>query len=214
MEKFAISADPHHQQYVPIERCRLAARVAEELLGVDRVQVRWMDWLRDGFDTDKLSPGRRTEIFSQYASGGRDRFNGRAVSMLAENLLCKSVRELDDNPCKESLLRSRHVHVDPAGRIMPGTCAGIVLGTADEEKDVATIWRRLDDEHGDRPILSVLAERGPVGLLEMARSEGFEPREGYAGKCHLCWDIRRHLACKCKFTEVLAPTWMYLNGRA
>jgi hypothetical protein len=43
-------------------------------------------------------------------------------------------------------------------------------------------------------IVQPLCARGPAGLLERARATGFRPRaEGYASKCQLCFDLRRHL---------------------
>ncbi|HUS46568.1 MAG TPA: radical SAM protein, partial [Phycisphaerae bacterium] len=83
MAKLCISVDPYHQQYVPLERARLAAAVAEELLGAGRVQVRWRDWLDGGFGTGSLSPADRRGVFAEYAARGRDRFNGRAAESLA-----------------------------------------------------------------------------------------------------------------------------------
>jgi hypothetical protein len=211
MRKLVISADPYHQQFVPIERCRLAARVAEQVLGGARVQVRWRDWLADGQDTDALGEPRRTELFARYAAAGRDRLNGRAAQHLAANLPFRPVGEFADNPCRQSLLRSRHVHVDAAGRVIPGTCAGIVLGQA-KAQSVAEVWRRLADEHAARPIVGTLAERGPVGLLDEAVGHGFLPGQGYASKCHLCWDIRRWLVAGGLHLDELQPAWMYLDS--
>jgi hypothetical protein len=47
-------------------------------------------------------------------------------------------------------------------------------------------------------------------LLPLAESAGFVPRAGYAGKCHLCWDIRRWLALeKGLYTNELGPIELY-----
>ena len=208
MGKLVISTDPYHQQYVPIERCRLTASVAGEVLGHDRLQVRWRDWLEEGFDTDTLSPPERKELFASYARQGRDRLNGRAADTLAGCSERKSPQEFADKPCREALLRSRHVHIDPEGRVMPGTCAGIVLGTA-VGQSVGGIWRRLNAEHPRRPLIGALADRGPCGMLDLPETNEFEPRRGYASKCHLCWDIRGHLVRQGCFPESLVPAWMY-----
>ena len=208
MGKLVISTDPYHQEFVPISRCRLAARVAEEVLGARRVQVRWRDWLAEGFDTAGLDDSQRAALFARYASAGKDRLTGRAADALAGNLPCMSAGNFADRPCKERLLRSRHVHIDGGGRMMPGVCAGIVLGVAGRES-VSDVWRRLAADHNRRPIVAALAERGPVGLLPLAERTGFAPQAGYAGKCHLCWQIRRHLSQTGLYEEELAPAWMY-----
>jgi len=208
MGKLVISADPYHQQFVPIERCRLAARLAEEILGPRRVQVRWRDWLADGYDTDSLGDAEREALFARCALGGRDRLTGRAAERLAEQLPPKPAGEYADTPCREALLRSRHVHVDPAGRVMPGTCAGLVLGTIGPES-VSDIWRRLESDHADRAIIAPLARGGPTALR--GRLGGEEPLRpgGYASKCHFCWLIRRELLHRGLGGQEIQPAWMY-----
>jgi len=208
MEKLVISTDPYHQQFVPIGHCRLAARIAEELLGAGRVQVRWRDWLVEGTDTASWSDSRRAELFARYARRGRDRLCGRAADRLAPLLPGRRAEQFADKPCRGALLRSRHVHVDPAGRLMPGTCAGIVLGTVGPES-VSEIWQRLDADHARRPIVGRLAAAGPVALLAGAVRGGFEPRPGYADKCHLCWDLRRWMVGRGLGGAELHPAWMY-----
>jgi len=208
MEKLCISADPYHQQYVPIERCRLAARVSEEVLGRQRVQVRWRDWLSDGFDTALLSRERLSSLFTSYLAGGRERLNGRAADMLSGYLLRKPFESFADKACREQILRSKHVHVAPDGWIMPGTCAGILLGRVGRQS-VADVWRRLAGDYSRRPVVAALASGGPVALMEQAGASGYVPRDGYAGKCHLCWDVRRHLVAHGSCLEELGPQWIY-----
>lgn len=207
MEKLKISADPYHQQFVPIQRCRLAARVAEGLLGPGRVQVRWRDWLDEGFDTAGLDDAARRELFLSYARRGRERMNGRAAALLAGGLESMEPAAFADKPCSDSLLRSRHVHVGADGGIMPGTCAGILLGRAGC-KPIAEIWRGLSQDHAERAVVGPLASRGPTALLGEAMEHGFVPGR-YASKCHLCWEIRHHLARLKLHGDELGPRWMY-----
>ena len=211
MEKLVVSTDPFHQQFVPIGRCRLAARVSQDLLGEGRVQVRWRDWLANGHDTDRMDDAARRRLFARYASAGRDRMTGRAAEQIADELPCTPVEGCADTPCKDRLLRSRHVHVLPGGWIAAGVCVGIVLGQARGE-DIPAIWRRLLEDHADRPIVAALAAQGPVGLLPEARRLGYRPRARYAGQCHLCWDIRSYLAANGLHDEELAPAGVYQAG--
>ncbi len=208
MEKLSVSCDPYHQQFVPIRRVRRAVRVAEEQLGADRVQVRWRDWLRNGFDTDDLTPEHRTSLFREYALRGRDRMNGRAADVLGPAVARKTPGSLADMCCREPLLRGRHVHVDPDGRVTPGVCAGIVIGRIGPETP-GELWRRLDADWAERPLLSTLAIRGPVGLMDEATRHGYEPAARYASKCHLCWDVRRFLARRGLHAGELGPAELY-----
>jgi hypothetical protein len=263
MKKLAISADPYHQQFVPIQRCRLAAEVAAEVLGASGVQVRWRDWLDGGFDTAAMSDAERTDLFTSYAAHGRDRFNGRAADMLgapeltdgrsldwlksqvhnSRPVFLKSAHDFADMPCRETLLRGRSVHVDGSMRVMPGTCAGIVLGQLAWDwaakggkagaADVSEVWRSLAQTYADRPVVGTLAQQGPCGLLKLAEPMGFVPQKAYAGKCHLCWDIRCCLARQDfpnkannangsdastdlgkGFLQELEPAWLYARQQA
>lgn len=208
MRKLTISADPYHQQFVPIERARLLARLAQEILGPSRVQVRWRDWLCEGFNTDQLAAESRRELFARYVLHGRERLNGRAAGELVELIPPKLMAEFADKSCGDILLRSRHVHVDAAGRVMPGTCAGVVLGWCGSGT-IADVWRRLGQDLSQRPVLGALVREGPVGLVDLAMSHGYRPLDAYAGKCHLCWELRRALAQTGLYEQELSPVWMY-----
>ena len=208
MQKLCVSADPYHQQFVPIEFARALARITEEILGRDRLQVRWEDWLKDGFDTDKLAPAQRSALFARYATGGRDRMNGRAGNLLAPQLQHKPVEEFADSDCRGSRRRSRHVHIDGHGRVIPGTCTGIVIGVVGASS-VAELWSQLDADRSNRAILTLLCERGPIGLLPEAMESGYAPKDGYASRCHLCWELRRHFVLKGLHTDELWPLRLY-----
>jgi len=221
MGRLTISADPYHQQYVPIARPRLAARVSEEVLGAGRVRVRWRDWLAGGFDTGVLPGGERAKVFAGHLSRRRDRLTGRAAAELSGLAQLKPPGAFADSPCREPLLRSRHVHVDGAGIMCPGTCAGIILGIAGAAESVGevwcSLWRRFadGDSAGGGPraateALSLLVSSGPTALLEVARADGYEVRpDGYGSKCHLCWEVRRWLFERRRLPGELGPARVY-----
>jgi hypothetical protein len=179
------------------------------VLTPDRLQVRWRDWLADGADTGQMSEAERLALFTRYATDGRDRMNGRAAGMLAPGIADKPLAELADQPCREALLRCRQVHVGAGGWIMPGVCAGIIIGQADEEMSVGDCWRSLEVDHASRPVVGALASGGPGELLTVAMEAGFAPAERYAGKCHLCWSIRQHLHGQGLFPQELGPSALY-----
>lgn len=207
MGRLAISADPFHQEFVPLERPRRLARLAGEILGPQRVRVRWEDWLEDGEDLLDMEEARRRDIQAQWIALGRDRLNGRAAETMARYL---PSRPPDDHagPCAATLLRGKHVHVHPDGSVFPGVCAGIVLGRAGEES-MPAMWRRLVDDWSRRPILGTLAEEGAVGLMYLAAAHGFRGRDGYAGRCHLCYDVRGWLYGQGLYRDELGPAWVY-----
>ena len=212
MEVLCVSADPFHQQFVPIERVRLIVKTAEDLLGPERIRVRWREWLDEGFDTDSLDSSVRSKTFSEWIALGKDRLNGRAAELLAPHLPLRPVDAFTRDNCRHPLLLSKHVHIGPAGLVVPGVCAGIVLGrvTPPYEESIQEIWRQLDANHANRPVVGTLAEGGPAGLAAAAaQDEGFIPAEGYASKCHLCWAVRRFLVDRGKARDELGPPRLY-----
>ncbi|MHC4563294.1 MAG: hypothetical protein ACYS8X_11035, partial [Planctomycetota bacterium] len=209
MQTLAISADPYHQQFVPIATVRLTARVAAEVLDPERVQVRWQDWFTDGFDTAGLTDSERAELFARYAADNRDRMNGRAAARLGPMMADNELDAFRGRSCAEALLRSKHVHIGAGGWIMPGVCAGIIVGRAGEGRTVSDCWERLNADWADRGVVGALASHGPMGLLAEAQRTGFIPAEAYAGKCHLCWSIRRHFVRRHLHVDELVPMAVY-----
>lgn len=207
MEKLSISADPYHQMFVPIDRVRKLARLACEILGPERVQVRWEDWLLEAPDIRRLTDRQRRELLKDFAKKGRDRWAGRAADVLAPWATLKCASEFVDKGCHGALLRSKHVHVDPEGLVMPGTCGGIVLGRL-QEQSVGEIRRRLESDYASRPVTGVLAASGPIGLAETSGLAELA-RGRFAGKCALCWQVRRRRVICGQGGEELAPKWLY-----
>ncbi|MCD4699909.1 MAG: hypothetical protein K8R91_04980, partial [Phycisphaerae bacterium] len=238
MGRLTISADPYHQQFVPIERVRLLARVGEDALGHGRIRIRWRDWAENGFDTDSLSHQQRRRVFKDYVRSGRDRLAGRAAAELAEFLPMKPASAFADNPCRDRLLRSRHVHIDGGGIVCPGTCAGIILGRVTDADSVGRLWQNLRHDFADMnnggtgvpysglqqparngagsshvspaDVLKLLARSGPVALMAAAGPLGYVERaEGYAGRCHLCWSVRHWLFENGHLRDSLGPAGVY-----
>ena len=209
MGRLAISCDPYHQQYVPLQRCRRLAAVAGEILGPDRVKVRWQQWLDEGFDTAELPPQRLAQVLSDWAAGGRERFTGAAADGLDAAVAHRGAEEFDHSPCAEVLLRGKHVHVSPQGQVWPATCIGICVGNALDEP-AGALWRRLSDNYAQFPVIGDLALRGPAALLAAAQEAGYRQRQGgYATKCQLCYDLRRFLHCRGLFDAYLGPDGVY-----
>ena len=105
------------------------------------------------------------------------------------------------------MLYAPHSHFDLYGNVIPSFCGGIAIGD----------WHALPDLLNDfqvghyPPLASILIERGPHGLARMAQQEyGYQPLPGgYAGKCHLCVDVRRHLISAGVFKEELRTQGFY-----
>jgi len=193
LTKLQISTDVYHQEHIPIDRVRLGAKVAAQVLGPQGLQVRWRDFLDAPVLVGDLPAQQRAAAFRTALSHRRERLLGRAAAQLVSLLPSSNYESFAEINCARNLLGAQHVHIDGAGHVFSGTCMGIITAKlfGQEAKSLDELWCGFDwREH---PILSVLVRAGPVGLLDLAMPLGYRPSPGYAGKCHLCYEIRRFL---------------------
>ncbi|MBN2180739.1 MAG: radical SAM protein [Sedimentisphaerales bacterium] len=188
MYRFKISTDPFHQEYIDIEPVRRLAEIAAEILGPRRVLVRWQKYL-DNPAQIKGSPPAVIE--RQYIEAIKDypcRFTGRAAGKLARLFASIPTENLASKNCKADFLGAKGVHIDPFGNVFSGTCSGIIFGNINENS-LEDIWKNFHPEQNE--IINTLFIKGPAGLLEEAENAGYQKREYYADKCHLCTEIRQ-----------------------
>jgi len=194
-----LSTDPYHQEFVPFENVVRTKELAAEILGEDRVKIS----RREYFDSPTAWPDPAT-----FAKAHPPMLMGRAYECLRHDLPRKPLDEFAQERCESEVSpqQMREVHINPDGSIMPSNCSGIVLGDAETTalSDLCGTdhWRKSD-------IARLLADRGPVGLLDLAPD--FEPKETYAQKCELCWEVRSFLSSA--HPETLAPPECYAGAR-
>ena len=209
LTRLQISTDVYHQQFVPFERVRLAARIALDLLGPQRVQIRWRDFFANPIMVGPMKENQRNKAFLNAMAKRPERLLGRAAEKLANLFPLRTYEEFTDINCKQNLLGARHVHIDGSGNVFPGTCIGIVVGkvVSDSKHTLDRLWQQFD--YRQHPIMSVLIEKGPTGLINLAQQKSYQPKPGYAHKCHLCYDIRRFLYQKNAYSGYLGPAVCY-----
>jgi MoaA/NifB/PqqE/SkfB family radical SAM enzyme len=208
MNRFKVSTDPFHQEYVGIEPVRRLAEIATEILGPERVLVRWQKYLENPIDMKSLS---LAELEQQYISAVEDypcRFTGRAAGKLAELVASKSNESIAGKNCKLNFLAAKGVHIDPFGNVFSGTCSGIIVGNINEAA-LEDIWKQFDPRNED--LIGTLFNKGSYGLLAGAEKQGYEKLEFYAGKCHLCTSIRQSLFEQGLYESVIGPAECYHN---
>ena len=206
MNRFKVSIDPFHQEYIDIEPARRLAEIASGILGPGRVLVRWQKYLENPIDMKRLSPA---ELEQQYIKAIKDhpcRFTGRAAGRLAELVASKSVESLAGMNCEPDFLGAKGVHIDPFGNVFSGTCSGIIVGNVNVTPP-EDIWRQFDPRSGG--LIGTFIKKGPCGLLAEAEKQGYKRAEFYAGKCHLCTSIRQFLHEYGQVESVIGPAECY-----
>ncbi|MHC4727076.1 MAG: radical SAM protein [Planctomycetota bacterium] len=188
MNRFKVSTDPFHQEYVDVELIRRLAGIAAEILGSERVLVRWQEYLDDPVEIKDLSSTEREKKYISAINDYPCRFTGRAAGKLAELEASKPVEKLASVNCKSDLLGAKGVHIDPFGNVFSGTCSGITFGNVKQTK-LEDIWKQFHPTQIE--FINTLFNFGPYGLLEQAGRVGYKKAKVYAGKCHLCTSIRQ-----------------------
>lgn len=217
MKSILISCSPFHGESIPLVSTLLAIRKAWEIFGQENVFVYIADWFEvmSAFDETQPIP---LEVYSQiYGEEEAGRMfwqgyglisGGRAGYRLAHLTPKRSPQAFQNENCARELLYAPHSHFDLYGNFIPAFCGGLRVGN----------WHDLpalieEFQTGDYPeLIQILIELGPYGLYEMALERyAYQPlARGYAGKCHLCTDVRRHLVNHYPFDE-LQPVDFYEN---
>ena len=206
MRRLKISCDPFHQEYVDIEQVKLLAQVGAELLGNDRVMVRWRKYLEQPIQMKSISQEQLDKNYVQAMKDYPARLTGRAAGKLAKLKKGRKIKELAQLNCCGAFLASKGVHIDPFGNVFSGTCSGIILGNVNEQ-ELDEIWRNFEPRQ--KEMISILFESGPVGLLEEAKKAGYKVKNAYADKCHLCTSLRQFFLDKGKYPSVVGPQQCY-----
>ncbi|HIC89003.1 MAG TPA: radical SAM protein [Anaerolineae bacterium] len=199
-----ISANPFILERIPFERTERAVRIARQVFGYNAIVYQEFFFRR--FQQMGLSGTLSFEEYVQRAGYGL-RYaellpGGRVPFKLAPLFQHYPAGRFFGLSCRAELIREWHVHVDNYGNLVPGFCGGLSLGDA---RDLPALYEGLDLDR--RPVLKALLT-DLQDLYRLGKEFGYREREGYISKCHLCLDIRRHLARHGDFVE-LRPAAFY-----
>lgn len=191
-----VSMSPFHNEHIPFQR------VKGVLEACARTGVGVFPWIQafyaeiDAFDdrTTHDMEAYEARYGPGYLEGLPSRYwihpGGRALETFSRVLKTAPVDEIltsEAGGCRE-LLDTSHFHVDLYGRYIPGLCSGIALDADDLGEVVQEV---------EYPLLDLLFREGVQGLYRMASDRyGYRAYGSFLNKCHLCFDIRKHLAMK------------------
>ncbi|MBN1781958.1 radical SAM protein [bacterium] len=212
-----VSCSPFHQEFIPFENVMHAVTIGRRVFGHGGILV-YTSYFYDqlsGIDPKKPLPfdlyveamGEENASLAFATEYGLIP-NGRAATQLAFLYQRRPAEHYSGESCSRELSSPHHIHIDLYGNYIAGLCAGITLGDA---ADLDRLYRGIDLT--DKPVLKCLVEGGVETLLQYAVNEyGYrELPEGYIAKCHLCLDIRRHLAGTGRTFRELGPADFYAH---
>jgi len=215
MSALLISCSPFHAETVPPERTLMAMRNSLEIFGPQRTIVYMSGWLEQilEFGTQTPTPLEAYERAFGIEDTGRMFWQGyslisggRAGYRLGHLTPKRSPQAFQGQRCLSELLYAQHSHFDLYGNFIPAFCGGLSIGNWQQ---LAQLNERVESNKFPT-IIETLLGSGPFGLYENAQeSHNYRPlSDGYAGKCHLCVDVRRFLIEKDYFPE-LQPVEFY-----
>jgi GNAT superfamily N-acetyltransferase len=117
-------------------------------------------------------------------------FEGRGAMLGEENPGAK----MPDGECRfpgwlgGDLKDPGTLEIDAEGNVT--LCPGICIGNTSREP-LADMIRHYD--YRKHPIISIIADKGPIGLHELAVSCGYREQGGVVDECHLCYAMRKYL---------------------
>ena len=204
-----LSVDAFHQKRIPLDSVRNAIQAAREA-DIENV---WVCSLTVGsIEMENEFNLTTKSLISQLGDLGDTRWEfispivtGRAAEFLPQYLPLKGIPKGECHPIfffGENLKDPIMLNIDNFGWVW--ICPGLCIGNA-KEKPLSKIIE--DYDYASHPIIQKLVDEKPIGLMEMAKSKGYVPREGYIDECHLCYDVRKFLR-PC-YPQYLAPENMY-----
>jgi hypothetical protein len=209
------SADPYHFMYVPPENYLRARAIANEIFeerhlsGHKATPEQAEEYVRIGRDPEQ---------FAAYVRRSAPRIVGNAADRLAQYLPDIPVEKLDLRPganssfaegCFRSVVPPTvwELHIDPYGNLQ--TNSGIMLGNAKRTAPRDVLARGVN---GTNPIVAIIAEKGPRGLLDLAYEKGCPNIPHAKSKCNLCYKVRTFL--RPHFPDILGPDEAYTSSPA
>jgi len=202
-----ISWDPFHAKYIDESRVLTLVEAARQVLGEERVMVRWEKYLQDPVRKNKKLAAENWEhIYKNAVLDYPVRFTGRAAGKLADFFADRGAEAFSSENCQGAFLGAKGVHIDPYGNVFSGQCSGIIVGNINDQP-LDEMWGNFDP--GEMAVISTLFNEGPCGLLDEAEDKGYRRKAAYASKCHLCSDIRQFFFDNGIYSKIIGPCDCY-----
>jgi len=204
------SVDAFHQEYIPINTVKTGIEAATKI-GFDKVAV-------DSYILGTEDSNNEYNIMTRYTiSHLKDLTNvrfakfpadleGRAVDFLVDYV--EPATEAPAGRCQfpfwlgGDLKNPEGIEIDFQGNVT--FCPGICIGNAKDQSLNDIIKNYNYQKH---PIIKIIAEEGPIGLIQLAKEKGYKEDKKFINECHLCYEMRRFL--QPHYPEYLAPASCY-----
>lgn len=206
LNRIKVSWDIFHEEFIDIEKVRQFIRISRSILGPERVLVRWEKHLDRPTGIRRMDADEQKAAFLAAIETDSCRFTGRAAEKMAPLRARHKPQAFDGQHCQQALLGAKGVHIDPYGNVFSGQCSGMIVGNVNQTP-LDVLWKTFEPDRME--FWKALYEKGPLGLLETGAGRDFRPQPQYAGKCHLCADIRSFFFDTGRDSMIIGPNDCY-----
>ncbi len=209
LTSITFSSDAFHQEFVPIKYVKNGLKSAVGL-GFDKITVD--SYFLDDVNIDNEFNQITRKNLEQLEQINQVKFQKLVMSVEGRGTNLKQYvklqEELPSGKCpvpfwiEGDLEDPKTIEIDCEGNVTlcPGICIGNTTNWSLQE-----IIKECDvNKH---PILSIILNHGPIGLLDEAKKHGFQQDQRFVNECHLCCEMRRYL--QPIFSSFLAPKSCY-----
>ncbi|AEV70017.1 radical SAM protein [Acetivibrio clariflavus] len=187
-----ISIDPFHNEYIPFWKVKALIEACS------KAGMKVFPWLMEFWDDIDSMDDEKPHSLDEYKQlFGHDymmqllkkyglNLKGRAFKTYKPMMKRQPFEQIlnESIPCK-LLSGIYHFHIDLYGNFIPQSCPGFSI-------PLRELAHGADSEK--YRIFNTLESVGIRGFVELAEKEyRYKPREEYAGKCDLCYDMRNFL---------------------
>ncbi|MFX1552681.1 MAG: radical SAM protein [Promethearchaeota archaeon] len=205
LNTIGVSVDTFHQDFIPLDVVKRAMKAAYEV-GIEQIysitQNLGPENIKNSFNEQnkKITEEISKEFEFCQVINSELQVRGRAATQLSEYF---SMTTIPSDKCL--IFKLPMFMIDPNGWVFHQLCHGICIGNAKENSLSEIIGEFNYRKH---PIISkVVSKGGPQNLLEIAIEKGYQPQNGYADKCHLCYSVRNFL--RPFYPNILQPSNVY-----
>ena len=194
LNTLGISVDAFHLEHIPLEYPRYAAQ-ASLMAGIEKIV--WNVAVLESLSADNRYDKITARILKELEPVGIEAHvhkvaaAGRALETIPQFFQRTSLEGPceGETPMENTLTNPRSLSIEPSGSAE--VCWHLSIGNAKQ-----TPLSRIINEYGwqKNPMIKVLVEEGPMGLLKEAKSlVGPFNEDLYVNKCHLCVEVRKYL---------------------
>jgi len=210
LRSITFSVDAFHQEYTPLEHVKIGIDAAVRI-GLDSVAVdSYLLGSEKMMNRYNISTLEFTNELQEYTAVQFSRypatFDGRGADNLAA--FVSTGQKLPSGKCQfpfwlgGDIRNPEVVEIDFEGNVT--LCPGLCIGNAAHESLPQLL---TDYDYLRHPVISIIAEQNPIGLLELAKARGYKEERGFINECHLCYEMRRFL--QPHYPEYLTPATCY-----